>query len=307
MHRRKYPLAFLYVCPFLIAYMVLQIYPLIYSLYLSFTDYEGFGTPNFIGLDNYFKVLKVDGETYYRGLIVDPLFWKSAFNTLRQWGIAFTLQLSSAMFLSAIFYYSKIKGKSLFRAIFYFPNFITVTTIAVLFGNFFGYEAGVFNYLLAKLHLIDEPVRWLSNKVFVATATPMIIWWLWFGQTAIILYAGMTTIPKDYYEAAKIEGVSDWQSYFNITVPLLRPTILYVLITALIGGLQHYDLAAFLTSGGAGNPDSINLTMMMYMYNKAFVGFRYGYGSAVAVGIFFIIQLCAGIMFYWYLTRKNKI
>ncbi len=307
MYRRKYNKAFLYVCPFLIGYLVLQIYPLFYSLYLSFTDYKGFGTPNFIGYENYLKVVEAGGKTFYRGVLVDPLFWTSVINTLRQWFIAFVFQLSSAMFLSAIFYYASIKGKNFFRAVFYFPNFITVTTIAVLFGNFFGYEAGILNYILQQLNIITEPIRWLSSKLFVASATPMIIWWLWFGQTTLILFAGMTTIPKDYYEAARIEGVTPWQSYFHITVPLLRPTILYVLITSLIGGLQHYDLAAFLTSGGTGNPDNVNLTMMMYMYNKAFVSFRYGYGAAIAVGIFVIIQICAGFIFLWYLTRNNKV
>jgi multiple sugar transport system permease protein len=153
------------------------------------------------------------------------------------------------------------------------------------------------------LNFIKEPINFLNIPSYAQNTVSLIQWWMWFGQTTIILLAGMSAIPETYYEAARVDGATKMQIFFKITLPLLRPTMLYVSVTSLIGGMQLFDVPAVLTDG-IGAPQNSLMTMIIFLYNQAFRYENFGYASAVAYGIFAIISVLSFIIFKYMRNEK---
>ncbi len=283
-------MAYLFVLPFVIVFLTFSVYPVFRTLYLSFTSYKGFGDAKWAGLANYIRVFK------------DKFFWKSLGNTVKIWGVNIILQLGLAFLLTVIFsdIKYKIRGLGIFRAVYYLPNLIAATSVAFLFKTLLDWKYGSFNQLLLTLGVAKEQINWLGSTSTAPYVISVIGAWMWFGNSFIMLMAGVQGIPTDYFEAAAIDGAGRWKVFAQITIPLLRPIMLYVFVTSLIGGLQLFDLP-FLMNGvapnTAGEPSGCLQTAVMYLYKFGFETHQVGYASAIAYTLFFIILIVSIIQF----------
>jgi len=286
--------AYLFVLPFVIVFLLFSVYPVLRTLQLSFTNFKGYGKAQFIGLTNYSRVIK------------DKFFWRALGNTLNMWSVNIIVQLGIALLLTIVFndIKYKIKGLSIFRAIFYLPNLIATTSIAFLFKTLLDWRFGTFNQLLRKLKIIDMPIDWLGSIKTAPYVISMIQAWMWFGNSFILLMAGVQGISKDYFEAATIDGAGRWKIFTRITLPLLRPILLYVTVTSAIGGIQLFDIPFLIGGGTIGNPNGKLQTAIMYLYKFGFETYQVGYASAVAYVIFLIILVVSVLQFRLY-NRKE--
>lgn len=293
-------IAYLFVLPFVIVFLVFSVYPVLRTLFLSFNTYRGFGEPEWAGLANYKRVL------------TDKFFWRALGNTVKIWGVNIIVQLGLAFLLTIVFsdIKYKIKGLPVFRAIYYLPNLIACTSVAFLFKTLLDWKYGSFNQMLIQLGLIKNPINWLGQTSTAPMVVALIGAWMWFGNSFIVIMAGVQGIPKDYFEAAAIDGAGRWKVFFKITLPLLKPILLYVFITSLIGGLQLFDLP-FLINGvagasTAGDPGGTLQTAVMYLYKFGFETGQVGYASAIAYTLFFIILVVSVIQFKLLDTKEDE-
>nr|WP_239587991.1 sugar ABC transporter permease [Gracilibacillus alcaliphilus] len=269
--------------------MIFNIYPIFLTFYYSLTNYSGMGgiaNAEFIGIANYAR------------LITDAYFYEAFLNTIKIWGFNFIVQMLIALGLALLFsdIRLKLKGVGVFRALFYLPNIITIASVAILFNILLDWNHGALNQLLLSFGFIDSPINWLNSPTYAQSAVALIGAWMWFGNSFIILLAGISGISRDYYEAALIDGANWWKSFTNITLPQLKPILLYVLITSIIGGLQLFDLPMLLTDTRGAPQGSLN-TMVLYLYNQAFKYNNFGYGATLAYGLFIITVLFSAVTF----------
>ncbi len=277
----------IFCLPFVITFLTFSVYPVIRTLMMSFTNYKGFGDADPVGVENYQRAL------------TDPLFWDAFLNTLKMWGLNIVLQLGLALLLTIVFNDIKyrMKGLSIFRALFYLPNLIACTSVAFLFKTLLDWQYGSVNQILLSSGLISEPINWLGGAGGTAQAVVGLIGaWMWFGNSFIMLMAGVQGISHDYYEAATIDGAGRWTIFAKITMPLLRPIMMYVAITSLIGGLQLFDIP-YLISGTKGTPGRSLYTAVFYLFNMAFTNRQMGYAAAIAFVLFAIIAVFSFIAF----------
>jgi multiple sugar transport system permease protein len=282
----------LFVCPYMIVFLVFQVYPVFYTLGLSFLRENDRRRLVFAGLRNYIYLLG------------DKVFWASVSNTWIIWIGCIIPQLALALILAVLLSQYRIKGADTFRAVFYLPNLVTAASIGVLFGVLLDWQTGTVNKILLSAGIIKEPVYWMGNPFYSRSVTSIIQFWMWFGHSTIILTAGVKAIPLELIEAAVVDGAGSLQRFFRVTLPLLRPTLLYVAVTSLIGGMQIFDIPMALTGYAGGPTRSLN-TMVLYIYNTAFHNKNYSYGAAVSYGVFIII-LIFSILFFKVIAPKNS-
>ena len=280
-------IAYLFVLQFVIVFLVFSVYPVLRTLQLSFTDYPGYGKLNFTGITNYLRVFK------------DKYFWKALGHTLNIWIPNIVLQLGIAFLLTIVFsdMKFKIKGLGFFRAVFYLPQLIAATSVAFLYKTLLDWRYGTFNQILMKLGLCSQPIDWLGQTSTAPYVVSVISAWMWFGSSFIMLMAGVQGISRDYFEAAAIDGAGRWTIFGKITLPLLKPILLYVSITSLIGGLQMFDLPFLMLGGTKGDPHGSTQTMVMYMYKFGFEAHQVGYASAIAYVLFLLVLIVSLIQF----------
>lgn len=284
--------AYLFILPFVVVFLIFNVYPVLRTLYLSFTNYRGFGEAVPVGFANYQRVL------------TDKFFWRSLWNTVRIWGVNIVLQLGLAFLLTIVFsdIKYKVKGLGVYRAIYYLPNLIACTSVAFLFKTLLDWRFGTFNQIISAIYKLFgaryNPVNWLGTAATAGTTIAVISAWMWFGNSFIMLMAGVQGISKDYFEAAAIDGAGRWKVFGKITLPLLKPILLYVAVTSLIGGLQMFDLP-FLMSGKADAAYSSVQTVVMYMYKFGFETgtTQVGYASSIAYVLFLIILTISVVQF----------
>ena len=269
---------YLFVAPFFIVFLIFGLYPILYTFFLSFQKWDGLAPVKAFGWRNFSR------------LITDNVFYLTLWNTLRIWLMNFIPQMLTALVLSAIFTFYKVRGMKFFRAAFYLPNLITAASIGLLFSLLFNGGKSAANHLLTAMAVPGAPFDFFNNAAFTSGLVSYIQWWMWFGYTTVILMAGITTVDPSIYDAALVDGANRWQTYRFVTLPLIRPTLVYMTITSVIGGMQLFDVPATLTNG-QGNPRKAILTTVMYLYNQAFKNHNYGYASAISVGLFAVIAL----------------
>ena len=294
MKKRRAKWGLIFCLPFLLTFLVFQLYPILYSLYLSFMFQENSRTFYFTGLDN------------YKDLIQDDVFWKSVANTWKIWLLNFIPQLVSSLLLAILLTQYKIKGATFFRGVFYLPNLITAASIGVLFLALFDWQTGSVNNALTGLGILKEKVNWMSSPVFAQLIVSFIQWLMWFGYSSILLTAGIASISEDIIDASVVDGANAWNRLTRITLPLLKPTILYVLVTSLIGGMQIFDIPMTLTKG-SGEPAKSLMTMVLYLYNMAFKYNDLPYGATISYGVFIIIIIFSVIFFKVLYGREDKV
>lgn len=280
---------YLFVSPFFISFFVFGAVPILYSLYLSFSGWNGFNEPSFAGLINYERLLD------------DPLFFKSIGNTLIIWIISIIPQLTIALTLAILLNERFLKGKHFFRAVFYFPNIVTPITLGVMFALLFDWQTGSINQMLMAVGIVDEPVHWFNSPTYSRLIVGLVICYQYFGFNMLVFIAGLQSITREIYEAAEMDGASKWQVVTRITLPLLRPVLLFTFITSVIGGLQLFDAPLMLGKG----PQDSTLTMVMYLFEISFRNFDYGYGAAIAYGIFVIVMFFTLVSMLANKLKKN--
>lgn len=275
-----------FIIPYFVIFLLFSLYPIIYTFVISLQKWDGMSlNATFVGLKNYVT------------LIHDPVFYQSIENTLIMWICAVIPQLVFALLLAVVFNNTKkLRGKEFFRAVIYLPNLITPTAVAVLFFFLFDWQTGAVNKILLNLHIVSAPINWFLTAGTSRGIMSLISWWMWFGYSAIIFGAGLNNISAELYESASIDGATPWQSFKSITFPLLKPTLLYVAITSLIGGMQTFDIPYVMTQG-QGGPNNTTLTVVMYLYNTAFQNSNYGYGAAIGYGLFILILIVSILTF----------
>lgn len=285
---------YLFVLPFVIVFLIFNVYPVLRTLYLSFTNAKiaGVGKIQWVWFDNYIRV------------ITDKFFWRALGNTLRIWGVNIILQLALAFLLTIIFsdIKYKIKGLGIFRVIYYLPNLIAATSVAFLFKTLLDWRYGTFNQIIYQAFKFFgksyNPIDWLGTAAHAGSTIAVISAWMWFGNSFIMLMAGVQGISKDYFEAAAIDGAGRWTVFGKITLPLLKPILLYVAITSLIGGLQMFDLPYLMADKASASYNSVQ-TAVMYLYKFGFETgtTQTGYASAIAYILFLIILTVSVVQF----------
>lgn len=269
---------YLFVAPFLLAFFLFGLYPVVYTVYLSFQKWDGLSAIKPIGWKNFSR------------LLTDKVFYLSLWNSFRIWIINFLPQMLTALVLSAIFTFQKIRGMGFFRAAFYLPNLLTAASIGLLFNLLFNGDKSVVNYTLTALGVTGAPFDFFNSEAFTSGLVSYIQWWMWFGYTTVIIMAGITTVDTTVYDAALVDGATKAQTYLHVTLPLIKPTLIYLTITSLIGGMQLFDVPATLSNGN-GDPRKAVLTTSMYLYNQGFKNHNYGYAAAISTGLFVIIGI----------------
>ena len=270
----------LFASPWLIGLLLFYAYPLIASIYFSFTNYSILQPGDFIGLSN------------YKELFSDPLFWKSIYNTIYfavyfvPLSIIFGVGLAMALNM-------KVKGMGIYRTIFFLPTLVPHVALAVLWMWLLNPGFGLVNEVLA-IFGIGGP-SWLGSVTW--SKPSLILMSLWgIGQPVIIYLAGLSDIPEDFYEAAEVDGANWFQKTFNITLPLLTPVIFFNLVMGVIAAFQQFTLPYTLTQG-QGTPANSLTFYVMYLYDNAFKYFKMGYASAMAWILFVIIMILTAIIF----------
>lgn len=292
---------YLFIAPFFITYAIFNLYPLFLTIYNSFFENYRSGLkqvgPNFVGLANYIKLFTPDANGS-----IDIL--KYAGNTVALWLGGAIPQIIIALLLAIFFtsYRLNIRGQQFFKTVIYMPNLIMASAFSMLFFTLFS-NVGPVNQLLLQWGVVDSAIDFFSIKITVRGLICLMNFLLWFGNTTILLMAGIMGIDQNLFEAAEIDGAGSVQVFFKVTLPLLTPILVYTIITALIGGLQMFDVPQVLTNG-AGTPNRSSMTLIMFLNNYLKTSKNYGMAGAISVIIFIITGLLS-ILVYRSLTKKD--
>ena len=292
---------YLFIAPFFITYAIFKLYPLFLTIYNSFFENYRSGLkqvgPNFVGLANYIKLFTPDANG-----IIDII--KYTGNTVVLWLGGAIPQIVIALLLAIFFtsYRLNIKGHQFFKTAIYMPNLIMASAFSMLFYTLFS-NVGPVNQLLMQMGIAEKPIDFFAIKITVRSLICLMNFLLWFGNTTILLMAGIMGIDQNMFEAANIDGATSTQTFFKVTLPLLTPILVYTVITALIGGLQMFDVPQVLTNG-AGNPNRSSMTLIMFLNSYLKTSKNYGMAGAISVIIFIITGLLS-ILVYRSLTQKD--
>jgi cellobiose transport system permease protein len=250
---------YLFIAPYFIFYITFGLFPMIFSFYISLTDWKITGQKTFIWFKNYIFLFTQD-----------TLFWKSILNTLLFMAEAVPILLIGGLLMAVLVNSKSVKLKSFFRLANFLPYIITPVAIGVIFSLFFDISVGVVNKFLVTMGLTTEPIYWLGNPTYLRIIVGLIIAWKYIGYHMTMYLAGISGIPVELYEAATVDGASPWHEFIHITVPLIKPVFVFLLITDIIGGFQVFEEPLMLfadsmgnVSGSIGGPDHSCLTAVM--------------------------------------------
>ena len=316
---------YLFLSPNLLGFLFFFAGPLLLSLYVSFTNSDAFGTQDWIGLENYARIVNLDvarldaitqlaseaidvtvydeltrfeilGKSYIVGA-QDKLFWLSLRNTLVFVLLSVPLSVVPALFLSNLLN-SKIAGMKFFRAVYFLPSVAAVVGIALVWQWLFNATIGYINYFITVLvnflnsfggSFFDPQIRWLSDSNTALLAVVIVAAWQWMGFNTVLFLAGLQNIPRSLYEAATVDGANSWQQFWKVTLPLLAPTTFFVITTTTIQAMQIFEQVFILIPTNPAGPNNSTLTLVLYLYQKGFQRFEQGYASAIAWVLFVII------------------
>ncbi|WP_216666157.1 carbohydrate ABC transporter permease [Actinomyces faecalis] len=286
---------YLAISPYFLFFLAFGAMPMVFTMLLAFTNWSGLGDIHFIGLEN------------FQYLITDRLFYKSLSNTLILWVMCTVPTLTLATIV-ALMLNSTLRLSTTYRVIYLVPNVTSMVAMGILFSSIFSSRFGLANALVSLFG--GDPIPWLQSEWGIKIAIACLTTWSFVGYNALLILAGLQAIDKTQYEAAAIDGANSWQIFFKITLPQLRPIVLFVTLMSTIGSLQSFTESQVLTSsnssgaasaGGVGNS---GLTMVMYFYSVAFQENRYGYGAAIAWGVFVVVMFFSAIN--WLVTKEQK-
>jgi len=270
--KRESILGYLYISPWIIGFLIFTAGPMMASIYFSFCDYQLLIPPKWVGISNYIRIF-----------FDDQLFLKSLWNTFYYTVGSITLGVLGSLFL-AVLLNQRVRGETIFRSMFYLPTLTPAVAMAILWGWLFNTEFGLINRTLSKIGIRGP--AWLYSTEWVIPAFIIMSLWGIGGSRMIILLAGLQGIPQELYDAAEVDGVNWWTRLRYITLPLLSPSIFFVIVTGIIGSFQIFTASYIMTGGG---PANASLFYVLYLYRNAFEYFKMGYASALAWILFIII------------------
>ncbi len=288
---------YIFLIPFVVVYLVFSFIPLVTTIYNSFFENYRAGLtqigPNFIGIKNYVTLLS------------NPDLWQYLKNTMIMWILGFVPQIFFSLLLSAWFTDPslRLKAQGFFKTVIYLPNLIMASAFSMLFFTLFA-DSGPINSILVNLGIISKPYQFMMNVWSVRGLVAFMNFVMWFGNTTILLMAGMMGIDPNLFEAASVDGATATEIFWKITLPLLRPILVYVVITSLIGGLQMFDVPQILTNGN-GNPDRCAMTLIMYL-NRHLYSKNFGIGGALSVILFVVTGILSLLVFRVQNPREDR-
>ena len=282
LRRREERIGWLLVSPWVIGLTVFYLGPMLYSLYLSFCEANMISPPSFVGLQNYVSLFSANQ--------LRSLFWKSFFNT--SYYVFFSVPLSVALgFGMAVLLNEKMTGRGFFRTAFYLPSILPHVAAAMLWLWVFHREFGILNAVLRVIGIEGPP--WLTSTTWAKPA--LVLMSLWgAGGNILVFLAGLQGVPTDLYDAARVDGAGAISRFLHITLPMVTPTLLFVLVTSIIGSFQVFVSTVVMTGGGPANS---TLMYVLYLYNLAFRQFKMGFASALAWVYFVLLMVGALLLF----------
>ena len=291
---------YLYISPFFILFAIFGVFTVAFTAWVSLHDWHIFDTVRgggtFVGMENYVR------------LINDSRFWRSAVNTLSILLMSTIPQMFLALILAELLNDRRLRGPHIFRSGLLVPNITSVVAITIVFGSLFGNNYGLINVGLEYLGL--DMINWTANRIASHFAIASMVNWQWTGYNTLIFLAAMQSIPNDLVEAARVDGAGRIKRWWKVTVPLLRPTILFATVLSVIGNFQLFAQPLLFAPGvgSLGGNDQQFLTILLYLYNMAFRQFQFGYASAIAWMLVLITAVAALIVYagVGYLNRREN-
>ena len=279
---------YFFTAPFFIMFLIFGLAPIVYSVYIAFFNWDALGTQDFIGLAN------------FNELMVDTRFWNALVNTLDIWLLSTIPMLIMSIGLAAILHNPSLRGSTFWRTILLVPNITSVLAIAIVFGQLFGRDFGMINIIIGALGF--EHIDFIQGTTSSHVAIASMIVWRWTGYNALIFLAAMLAIPNELYESAALDGAGKWKQFLYVTLPSLRNTITFVLIVGTIGGLQVFAEPLILGGSYNGGDSGQFSTLTLFLFEQAFVAYKWGYAAAIGIMITLIVAIVSIINFY--ITRK---
>jgi cellobiose transport system permease protein len=274
-----------FLSPFFILFGIFGLAPILFTVYVSFFNWDLLGTQEWVGLENYIELFQ------------DSRFYQSLGNTLSIFLLSSVPQLIGALALAIVLNSKTLKLRTFWRAVILFPFITSTVAVAVVFGAMFADNGGMMNWALGFLGL--APIHWHADALAGQIVIALMVNWRWTGYNTLIFLAALQSIPGELYEAAEMDGASKWSQFLNITIPQIRPTIFFTVVTSTIGGLQIFAEPMQFGGGNySGGSSGQFRTMTLFLFDQAFAQLRLGYSSAIAIGLFLIIALIAGINFF---------
>jgi multiple sugar transport system permease protein len=289
-YRKEAFVGWLFLAPEAIGIITLAIFPLLFSLFLSFTDWNligGFKEMNMIGFGNFERMWD------------DSKFWKGLKNNLFFTSVTVPVGLIIAMIM-AVLVHTKVYAKGLFKILFFIPYICSTVAIAAVWAALYHPSSGPINQFLMGIGF-DHPPKWLVDSEYAIVSIMVIAIWQALGYQMIIFLAGLTQISEDIYESARIDGASGLQQFWSITVPMLAPTTLFLTITTVIGSFKVFDLIKFLTDGG---PNDASTVLVYRIYEEGFINFNMGYASAMSWVLFLLVIAVSSVT--WIVQARGK-
>ena len=283
---------YFFVAPFFITFLIFQLYPIFFTFRTSLTDAAGWSKVldnSIVGFDSFVKLFTVGSD-------VSRFFWQAFGNTVIMWLFNFIPQIGLALILASWFTdtHLKLRFQGAFKVMIFMPNIITAATIAMLFFSLFNFPIAPINTLLQQFGLISSPIEFFRSTAASRGLVSLIQWWMWYGNTMIIMIAGMLGINPVLFEAALVDGCTSRQVFWKITMPLIKPILLYNLVTSLVGGLTMFDIPHLMTQG---NPNYTTNTVARFIYQQGFeTPNNFNVASAASVVLFIIIVICSLIL-----------
>lgn len=294
-----------FIAPFFIVFLIFQFGPLLYTIWMSFMEYYKRGLrevgPNFAGLKNYADIMVDDGKFF------TSFTFKALGNTIFMWVMNFIPQILLSLLLAAWFTDTKVrlKGQGSFKIMMYMPNIVTAASVSVLFYSLFN-SAGPMTVMLRNAGIISPNYDFLTLALPTQLLISFMQFWMWYGNTMIVLIAGILGINPSLFEAAMVDGARSGQIFTKITLPMLKPIILFTLVTSAVGGLQMFDIPANfnISQGQDGLPDFASTTITMYIRKLTLTSCDYGKASASSM-MLFAVTLIISILFFYFLGDKE--
>ena len=273
---KKYKMPYLFILPFFVLFLVFQLIPIIWTVYISFTQWRGIGDPQFIGLDNYKKIL------------IDNMFWEALKNTVVYWVSGLVLILIFALLIATILNSDLLKGRVFFKTVTFLPNVCAAIAMGLIFRLFFDENAGLINEALQAFGLSRVP--WLTSTQF--SKIPVIILNVWRNTPwfTMIILSGLLNIPRDYYEAATMDGAGKWKQFCYITLPSLGNILFFCSVTLTVDSWKLFNESYILPG-----PGTSNTSLFQYMYESGFNTFNMGYASSIGVVLIVILAIISMI------------
>jgi cellobiose transport system permease protein len=279
---------YLFTAPFFVMFLIFGLAPIVYSVYIAFFNWDALGTQEFIGMANFTE------------LVADTRFWNALINTVDIWLLSTIPMLIFSIGLAAILHNPHLRGSTFWRTILLVPNITSVLAIAIVFGQLFGRDFGMVNIIIGALGF--DHIDFIQGTTSSHVAIASMIVWRWTGYNALIFLAAMLAIPGELYESASLDGASKWKQFIYVTLPSLRNTITFVLIVGTIGGLQVFAEPLILGGSYNGGDSGQFSTLTLFLFEQAFVAYKWGYAAAIGIMITIIVAIVSFINFM--ITRK---